>query len=350
VDASGYHLDLRGPKEIADQLHQYTSRLPRFLENGWVALNEVVPWLKANGKWDPSPDPEPPPYRPWRFFLPHGMAMINQRSLQFFHYPPIRLLETTRDYLDDPVPVRCEELQRASGVAKEDVLLYNCVVDAAPVAAEDDQGSKKAGDPKWGLIPIQYFHAYQREQVRLLLNTSPHHDAFTVPIVVYGAHPRDTFNELFGVNLSLKTPEQQVAIAEIIPGKKTPVICSNHPYVFYGKAQDFDHIGSGHFYSKENCTQATATMIQDLVVTRWQKVMSDDPTQDPVAAIKACNAYWADPARAAVICALVKHQGSLFYSNPITLAFTFNVSLEDAQAFCQANQNQPCACLQEDPT
>ena len=34
------------------------------------------------------------------------MAMLNQKALLFFHYPPIRLLDTNEDYLNDPVPVR----------------------------------------------------------------------------------------------------------------------------------------------------------------------------------------------------------------------------------------------------
>ncbi|MBM81063.1 MAG: hypothetical protein CMJ78_10775 [Planctomycetaceae bacterium] len=88
------------------------------------------------------------------------------------------------------------------------------------------------------MIPINYFHQYQKAQVELLLNLSEH-EGYTVPIVVYGSHPRQTFNELYGT--SLRT--NGVASVEIIAGKKTPVMASTHPYVFYGKAQGFNAIG-----------------------------------------------------------------------------------------------------------
>ena len=111
-----YYLDLSGPDSLAASFALYGQRLPQFLTIGEAALNNVVPMLKQTGKWDPCPDGPTPPYHPWRFFLPHGMAMLNQKALLFFHYPPIRLLDVNQDYLDDPVPVRCEELLAANGV------------------------------------------------------------------------------------------------------------------------------------------------------------------------------------------------------------------------------------------
>ena len=252
--------------------------------------------------------------------------MLNQKALLFFHYPPIRLLETNQDYLNDPVPVRCEELLTANGVATADLPLFNTVMDATPIGAEDDQGSKTLADKTtpvvaaiWGAIPIQYFHDYQRAQVALLLNTSVHAD-YTVPIVVYGAHPLATFNELYGLTLG----NNQVTVAEVMPGKKTPVMATTHPYVFYGRAQGFDAIGSGKLVDVPG---ATAQMVSDLGVAGWLKRMSDDPTQDPQAALAAAQGYWKDPAQAATVSALVQHQGSLKYSDPNTLAFEFLVPL-----------------------
>jgi hypothetical protein len=334
-----YLLDLDGPATLTDRLEGYVTRLPRFLGNGWNALARDVPAVKQAGRWDPSPDPPPPPYRPWRFFLPHGMAMLNQRSLQFFHYPPIRLLEGTRDYLQDPVPVRCYELLLANGVPEADLPLFNTVVDATPIAAEDDQGSKKAGDPRWGLIPIQYFHDYQRAQVALLLNPAQAHDDYTVPIVVYGAHPRATFEELYDVKLGVNVADT----AEILPGRKTPVLGANHPYVFYAAAQGFATVGSGRFSSSEACAQATDVMIKDLVVTRWQALMAEHPDRSPEAVLADCARYWNDPARAGQVCALTRHQASLYYADPTSLEFTFSTSMDAAATFCAGHGNQPCA-------
>ncbi len=339
VHADGhYQLDLDGPPAVQAALAGYADRLPRFLRNGWDALTTAVPAIKAAGKWDPSPDQPPPPYRPWRFFLPLGMALLNQHSLQFFHYPPIRLLEGTRDYLMDPVPVRCKELLSANGVADADLDLYNTVVDATPIAAADDQGSKPGGDPEWGLIPIQYFHDYQRAQVALLLN-SPGTGSFTDPIIVYGAHPRATFEQLYNVKLGVNV----AATAEIVPGKKTPVLGANHPYVFYAAAQGFSTVGSGHFQSAKACAQAVSVLTKDLIVTRWQKLMADDPSQDPAAVVADCTKYWNDPAQARTICALARHQGSLYYADPTSLQFVFKTSLAQAESECQTNGNHACA-------
>ncbi len=318
VASDGYVLLLDGPVTIQSQLQQYAVRLTQFLINGENALNNEVAKVVADGKWNPSPDPEP--YHPWRFFLPHGMAMLNQKAVLFFHYPPIRLLETNQDYLDDPVPVRCEELLTANGVSNSDLPLFNTVMDATPIGAEDDQGSKPGGDPDWGLIPINYFHDYQMAQVKLLLNTSPVNADFTVPIVIYGAHPLATFNDIYRTNLS----NNKVTLTEIIPGKKTAVMASTHPYVFYGTAQGFDKIGSGKLVNPKG---ATTQMIKDLVVARWLKLMSDDPAQNPQTALSDSQTFWNLPAQAATVNALVQHQGSLFYSNKTTLAFDFLVPL-----------------------
>ena len=318
VGNQGVELILNGLDSVQDQLRQYVVRLPQFLSNGCDAFTDVIPRLKADKRWDPSPSK--PPYHPWRFFLPHGMAMLNQKALLFFHYPPIRLLDTNQDYLDDPVPVRCEELLTANGVSSGDLPLFNTVMDAAPIGAEDDQGLKKAGDPNWGLIPIQDFHDYQKAQVRLLLNASLSNPVYTVPIVVYGAHPLDTFNELYATKLS----NNQVALVEIIPGKKTAVMASRHPYVFYGTAQGFDAIGSGKLLHVED---ATAQMIKDLVVARWLKSMAENPAQDPSAVLEESQKFWNDPTQTAIVTALVNHQGSLKYSDPTTLTFEFLIPL-----------------------
>lgn len=343
VDGSGgYFLDLNGPPSLNASFALYASRLPQFLSNGWDALTEVVPMLKATGKWDPCPDGPTPPYHPWRFFLPHGMAMLNQKALLFFHYPPIRLLDVNQDYLDDPVPVRLEELLCANGVssgnantlAAGDIMLFNTVMDATPIGAEDDQGSKKPTDPNaaacdascfdpaYGLIPIQYFHDYQKAMVSLLLNPSQT-PGYTVPIVVYGSHPVQTFNAIYGTSLKNYAP---TVVSDIIPGKKTPVLASSHPYVFYGKAQGFDSIGSG-IMPPGNVAAATQQMQSDLAVSGWLAAMYADPTQDTVAVWKSQSAKWTSSAQAPTVKALVNHQGSLFYKDPTTLAFTFNTPL-----------------------
>lgn len=320
TDGAACFLDLDGTAGAAEVCAVYAARLPAFLANGRQALETVLPAIRAAGRWNPDPTLAGDV---WRFFLPLGLPLARQKSLQFFHYPPLRLLDPMRDYLDDPVPVRWEELLRANGVARGEEARYECVMDATPIAAPDDQGSKKSarGDPQWGLIPIQDFTDYQKAQVRLLLNAAPGAPGFTIPLVVYGAHPRAIFNLDFA-------PAQPVGVnvatqAAIVPGRRTPVAGANHPYMFYAVAQGGDSVGSGRIADGVSRAQLAALMVKDLAVARWQVALAADPGQDPAAAMRACLAYWNDPSRAATVAALVEHQGSLYYPDPQALQFTF---------------------------
>lgn len=343
VMGSDYFLDLDGPPEIA----AYSERLPKFLEHGWDALSIIEALQKPTSKPDePWPDwMNPPtankPWDPqntgtWRFFLPLGMAMANQKSLQFFHYPPIRLLDAMRDYLSDPVPVRLIELLMANGVASEqEAWLHSMVMDGAPIAAPDDQGTIYG--PKGEtvhLLPISHFAEYQKAQVSLLLNTVG--KDYTIPIVVYGTPARDTFSQLYGVKLMTN----QAATVEIIPGRKTAVLCSGHPYAFYAQVQK--NVGSGSIAS-DKCAAAAPTMIKDLVVARWQMEMGRNPTQDPGQVLQSCNDYWKAPEQQSKVCELVLHQGSLSYPDPNSLSFKFNLSSSDAAIRCFKQSNDPCA-------
>lgn len=347
IDGDDYFLDIEGPDDIAE----YGNRLPQFLNNGWDALG-VIDKLKAETKtwpkglaiptedkvWDPQNTGK------WRFFLPLGMAMIRQRALNFFHYPPVRLLDTMRDYLADPVPVRLIELWEANGVESEEVAwLYSTVMDGAPIAAPDDQGTQYIeGQPPVHLIPIESFHDYQRAQVNLLLNTSSVNEDYTVPVVVYGAPARAVFQQLYGKKLH----GNQATTVEMIPGKKTAVIASGHPYRFYAEAQINEatgaDVGSGEIVPA-NCAEAVKIMVDDLIIAGWLCRMVKDPTQDPKPVLDACRDYWESPDQAAQVCALVRHEGSLLYPDPSSLKFEFGVTMNEAADICSRHDNNPCA-------
>lgn len=341
VESSRYVLEVKGPPDMA----KYRDRLPRFLSHGLAALDvieklkkvklrpgqEWPKWLhlpknNINKLWDPQDTGK------WRFFLPVGMAMINQRSLQFFHYPPIRLLNTMRDYLNDPVPVRLIELLEANGVASEsEAWLYSTVMDGAPIAAPDDQGTiYKPGDSKTAvhLIPIQRFNDYQRAQTELLLNTSPVNEQYTIPIVVYGTPARETFAKLYMKNRKTVSTTKAENISTVIKGKNTAVLGSGHPYAFYAQVQA--QVGSGSVLP-EKWPTAVETMIKDLVVCRWQVEMAKDPTTDPDQVLKECESYWNAKEQREAVYTLVLHQGSLLYPDPTSLQFTFGLSLDDAR-------------------
>jgi hypothetical protein len=328
VDGTQYSLNLIGPPPISNDLLAYRSRLPQFLKNGWGAINGAIPAIKAAKLWDPQNDG-------WRFMLPLGMAMVRHRALQLFHFPPMNLLNPSRDYLDDSVPVRCNELLQANGVTSPgDLFLLSRVVDCAPIAASDDQGTYISPT----VTPIDYFADYQRAQIGLLLNLDAANPSYTIPLVVYGGPARTVFQELCGVSVGVN----QATTVEILPGVTTPVLAANHPYYFYAQAQGFDTVGDGKMIAAQ-CPAATQLMVQDLIAARWLATMAGDPSQSPQAVLTAATAYWNDAAQAAAVCALVQHEGSLYYQNGSPAAFSFPTSLEQGAAFCQANGNNPCA-------
>jgi len=248
-----------------------------------------------------------------------------------------------QNYLEDPVPVRWEELLIANGVkTKAETRLYETVIDATPIAAPDDQGSSKsdiAEKFKTGLIPIEYFAEYQKNLVELLLNDSDKNSEFTIPVVVYGSHPRDQFEAIFLEGTGQKLGVNKVAIAEIIPGKKTPVLAANHPYRFYAAGQINEskpneyYVGCGKLVpdSERNPKYETPESIMkaDLASARWQILMAEDPSQDPQKSIDFCINYWNDDAQLEQVNNLVAHQGSLFYPDPNSesLEFEFKVPL-----------------------
>ncbi|MCG8609660.1 MAG: hypothetical protein MI864_03910 [Pseudomonadales bacterium] len=324
-------------EDIAQVIALYSERLPALLQIGQNALNNVIPQLHKVDKWDPENTGQ------WRFFLPLGQAMARQKSVQFFHYPPIRLLDPMRDYLNDPVPVRWEELLQINGVESEQSSWrYETVVDATPIAAPDDQGSKKVDKTKYkyGLIPIEYFSEYQIELTRLMLNPAPGNLDFTVPVVIYGAHPRSEFEHLFLEGTGQKLGINKTALAKIVPNRKTAVLATNHPYRFYAQAQIDDkhpetgYVGSGQI-APGHMRSAVNLMKDDLAAARWQVRMAADPSLDPQETMTECIEYWQQDAQLKTVCQLTLHQGSLYYPDPNALQFCFKVSMEEAQKICE---------------
>ena len=225
--------------------------------------------------------------------------MINQKSVQFFHYPPIRLLETDRDYLKDPVPKRWEELLVANGVPTGNVELYEAVMDAVPVGALDDEGSASKGG-----MPINDFVEYQKAQVDLLLR-DPNRAGFTMPIVVFGASPRARFYKTYKSGFPAAVQKAKKWVVEdphsvtIKPGSTTPVLAMNHPYSFFmdiQKKEGEEFIpGVAKFWKA-----GIRKMLESLVAARWQKLMAAKPSQDPTEVFAACQAYWGSWPRSSV--------------------------------------------------
>jgi hypothetical protein len=320
-----YFLVLRGTDDVYEAFNLYADRLPKLLTYGFSALDEDIPAVKAAGLWDPKGDG-------WRFFLPLGLSMARGRSVQFFHYPPMKLLNPLRNYLDDPVPVRWEELLQANGVAARDTKLLETIVDAVPVAASDDQGSliSKMLEPK------NYFSNYHLPLLRAL--TTQVGGGYTIPVIALGTPARNVFNALLSAKIGINVP----ALVKIVDNDRTAAVGANHPYYFYATAQGFDTVGSGKILPG-SCAKAKDIMVADLVSAGWQARMAEDPRQDPSAVINTLTRFWNDPAQARMVCALTQRHGSLFYPGGDPSKFVFNLTLEQAMAYCDAHGQNPCA-------
>ena len=255
IDGEEYFLDLDGPTEM---VLGYMEKLPLFLAHGLNAL-EVIKAIRKDDEfkkreWPTWVDPplknrlwDPMDRDRWRFFLPFGMAMLRQKMVNFFHYPPMRLLDEMRDYLADPVPVRLIELMKANGIkTDQEAWLYSTVMDGAPIAAPDDEGtiynedkSGKAGteEREVHLLPIDRFYDYQKCQTELLLRSlCPVGEGFTIPIVIYGSSALKSFN-LIWPDAKLSRGANPATFVIILEGKQTPVLCSGHPYAFFAQSQ-----------------------------------------------------------------------------------------------------------------
>jgi len=325
-----YTLVLDGALESENE--QYESRIKGILKAGLAAykgpINEIQSrktWCSddiVRSLWDPLDTQQ------WRFFLTLGVGMVNHRSLQFFHYPPIRLLDPLRDSMEDPVTYRCRDLLMANGIDEKETKYYETRINSTPIAAPDDQGtnSSPAADPTLGgLIPIGYFKKFEKDMISTLVKPHPIKKGFTIPMTAYGREPRQQFS---GLSLG----PCAAALLSFVDGLKTPALGSNHPFNFYYTAQQSDgkgQVGSGIMLpgTEKRCTQL---QIEDLSVVRWQVEMAKDPSQDPWQVINDAKIFWKAPEQARLVQALVIRHASLTYDTPEGLKFGFALTLEEA--------------------
>ena len=336
---TNYDLILTGESSLQWALDEYKERLSAMYEAGWEAHQTVIPKLKKENRWDPR-------NKDWRFFMPMGLPVVNTSALNFFHYPPQKMLLDLQDYLNDPVPHRIENLIMASGQGTTDrptAQLFETIIDGCPIAAPDDAGSAPGGDKEWGLIPIQFFQEYQKKMVRALIRPNHNFKDYTIPIVVFGSHPRKIFGMDF---LGGKEPKiNDPLIAEIVPGLKTPVIAANHPYNFYwtsqvGSDNGPGSVGDGHMQIA-HCGRAHSLMHEDLVSVIWMQRMSSHANDGIDAAIEYARNYVND--RPGLVCALTQSQATLQYTNAAKTIFEFRVDQEEAAKACAEHGNNTCS-------
>ncbi len=285
VDLSGstYETIIRGD---STDINDYETNLTAFYTSGLLGT-DAVDDLEIAGIWNSSE---------WRFFLPLGLPIVNQKSVQLLHFPPDYSL-TEQDYLNSSTSQRWEDLLLLNGVAESDLTLYESILDIAPIAAPASEGSSLDAT-------YTYFEPYVLSMLPLLTQAS---QATTkaLPIVAYGSPVRtwlsDHYNlQNFGVNT--------VAEIEVSPGINSTVIGANHPsYVWYA--------------IQTSRALTFSVMEEDLISACWQKDMGNTPTLDASVVMQSCTSSW--QAQPVAVCTQMEIQA-------------YGANEADATAICEA--------------
>lgn len=250
---STYETVIRGDSST---INDYQSVLSSFYSNGNLALT-AEQTIRNNGGWDDE----------WRLFLPHGLSLRNQRTVQLLHFPPDYSL-TEQDYLNSSTSKRWEELLKLNGVLEDELTFHETILDIAPIAAPASAGSTLDGT-------YSHFEPYVLGILPLLSKADPV-TARAIPIVAYGSPVRDWlsshFNlQSFGVN--------SVAEIEVSSGVNAPVIGANHPsYIWYA--------------TETSRAFAFEIMEQDLISACWQRTMGVTPQPNANTVMGNCTTTW----------------------------------------------------------
>jgi len=270
------------------QVLDYSRRLPRFLAIGQLGVDATAQ-LKAAGLWN---DKE------WRFFLPLGLALVQQRSVQLLHFPPDYSLPD-QDYLGSKTSQRWESLLQENGVPAAEVTLYEAIVDIAPIAAP-----ASAGKTLEATYP--YYAAYAKRMLEFLLQRE---QGAARPVVAYGYPVRQWLKQQYGLSLQVL----DTGVIDLGQGDSAAVIAANHPsFIWYVKDQGFD--------------AAQQVMFQDLIAACWQVAMGKSPDADAALVRDTCNDSWRE--RPQQVCVLTWEQA-------------FGKSGEEARALCQDSGKLP---------
>ncbi|MFV1874066.1 MAG: hypothetical protein ACMZ64_12160 [Oleiphilus sp.] len=303
-----------------------------FLDNnhavqGLNGINNCKQTTSPTSCWDPSPG-----NYPWAFYLPLGMAMINQKALTYLNFPPSDSL-VNADYLDNFTMKRWNQVLEDVGISNP--ALYNTIVDARPIAAP---GSGQAD-----LLPnvTSYFNSsgnyYDTPMINLLTDPPQNSQASTtLPVIVLGTPAREAWGKIIG--------QATVDILDVgthkLPGasKATNWVASNHPDVTPYQCCPNDP--NPNCTSKEygNSYNLIPDEKIDLQASCIIQALSLNPSADPETVKAQCKLDW-DTSPSTSNLQTICVQAKLDYNFSSTGQCK---SKTDALAFCQYYQNNAC--------
>ena len=264
-----------------DAAAAYSATLPRYLTAGKLALAGSKR-LNADKRWRYN----------WRFFLPHGVAMTQHRSVQLLHFPPDYVLERDQDYLLAHTTTRWAALLAENGANAMETAAYQTIIDIAPIAAPSNDGANLEG----------IYDVYTTYINSLLELWIPAVGGGCRPLVAFGGPVRGWLKSEYGLDLKVLS----LGALALKSGLKVPVLAANHPSFIYNAIKQLENDPNTPI--DERIAIGMRVTQQDLVAARWQVRMSANPTGDPAKTLSACNLFWSDPAMRTRICELTYEQ------------------------------------------
>lgn len=235
--------------------------LRKFLDNGQLAY-DATQKIMADGKWQSG----------WTFFLPWGLDMVDNPTLELLHFPPDYSL-TGQDYLNAKTTERWGALLEYMGVPAEQVNAYQAIIDIAPIAADSNAGSQITNAGVYG-----YYMPY----VEGMLNWwgVDYRSKKGKPMVAFGSPVRDWLKTYMNLTLAV----DQVGTATLTSGAQLPVMAANHPSLIFYAAYNDD--------GSENFAGGMKVMRQDMISACWQAEMGQHPDSDAAKVGSACTTQW----------------------------------------------------------
>jgi hypothetical protein len=216
--------------------------------------------------------------------------MANVRSVQLFHFPPSET-SSYSDYLYSPTNRRWEALLIENAFDGRERTLLERIIDLVPIAAAGGAGKEI---DRYNDDFTDYVHA----QLATFLGG---HRAHTPPLIAMGAPARDWLRDAFKVKQRLG-PLSLLEL-QIIPGRKTQVLCANHPsqYLYDTSEPLSDAHKLNHdvrwVEGKKSVTASASPytiMRQDLIAAGWQAEMSKDWGADPARTLREVKQRWTE--------------------------------------------------------
>jgi len=262
---------------------EYAKVLPKYLNAGSLAFKGANELLSA-----PGPDGDKLWRYNWRFFLPHGVAMVRHRTVQLLHFPPDNVLLDVQDYLSANTTKRWEELLKKNGASRDEIGRFQNIVDIAPIALPDKDScyldprppkcaATQPTTPRSGVYP--HFDNYITALLNLWL---PQPDqAASRPLIAFGAPVRNWLKAVYNVDLQ----PLQLGEVTLLSGMKVPTLAANHPSFIW-------HVKDPNTPQDEQLSRAIAIMRQDLTAACWQVKMGMSPSAAPEPTLSLCRQTW----------------------------------------------------------